>query len=154
MTASSLHRQRGVGLVEILVAVVILSIGLLGIGWVQTRALANNNSSMARSMAVVATYSILDAMRADRTNAINGDYDTDGSPIIADDCDEGGSSLAETQRNNWCAELASIEGPVNTTKGEIDCDDTGACEITITFKDDRVGADGAAEQTVITRGML
>ncbi len=155
MTASSPHRQRGVGLIEILVAVLILSIGLLGMGWVQTRALANNNSSMARSMAVVASYSILDAMRADRANALAGTYNTAADEgITADDCPDAGSTLAEAQLSNWCLELGTIQGEVSSTVGEISCADDGACDITITFDDGRIGTGGSAAQTVTTRGML
>src|SRR3546814_2019651 len=68
MRTNSYSRQRGVGMIEVLVSVLVLSVGLLGIALVQTRALANNNSSMGRSLATVATYSILEAIRADRAN--------------------------------------------------------------------------------------
>lgn len=155
MIANSPLRQRGVGLVEILVAVLILSIGLLGIGWVQTRALANNNSSMARSAAVIASYSILDAMRADRENAIDNAYDIPtSSPIKAGSCDNDADTLAEAQLDNWCIELGNIQGAVDSTTGLITCDDAGACDVVITFDDGRVGAGGNTTQTVTTRGML
>lgn len=143
--------QRGVGLIEILVAVLVLSIGLLGIAWVQTRALSNNNSSMARSMAIVATYSILDAMRADRANAVNGNYDV--SDMTADSCPEAGT-LVETQLNNWCVELGEALGAVSTTVGNIDCDTDGTCTVTVSYDDSRVGAGGTSVQTVVTKGML
>ena len=57
--------QRGVSLLEVLVAVVILSVGLLGLAGLQLSALRNNQSSAERSNAVMLTYSILEAMRAD-----------------------------------------------------------------------------------------
>ncbi|MGH8455898.1 MAG: type IV pilus modification protein PilV, partial [Stenotrophobium sp.] len=66
---TSRSRQYGVGLIEILVAVLVLSIGILGLGALQTRALADNGSAMNQSMATLASYSILEAMRADQTNA-------------------------------------------------------------------------------------
>src|SRR3546814_15356356 len=70
MRTNSYSRQRGVGMIEVLVSVLVLSVGLLGIALVQTRALANKTSSMGRSLATVATYSILEAIRADRANQI------------------------------------------------------------------------------------
>lgn len=143
--------QAGVGLIEILVAVLVLSIGLLGIAWVQTRALSNNNSSMARSMAVVATYSVLDAMRADRANAVNGRYDV--TDMAADSCPDAGT-LAETQLNNWCLELGAALGAASTTVGSIDCDANGTCTITVGYDDSGVGAGGTSAQTVVTKGML
>ena len=61
-----LHAQSGVGLIEVLVAVLVLSIGFLGIAALQAMSLSTNNSDMARSMATIASYSIMDAMRADQ----------------------------------------------------------------------------------------
>jgi type IV pilus assembly protein PilV len=142
--------QRGAGLIEVLVAVLILSIGLLGIALVQTRALSSNNSSMGRSMAVVASYSILEAMRADRANAVAGNYDGE---ITADACPDAGT-LSETQIQAWCNELGATLGAVATTKGTIDCGSTGECTITIQFDDSRVGAGSSDEQTVVTKAVL
>lgn len=136
-------------MVELLVSVLVLSIGLLGVAWVQTSALAANNAAAARSMAVVASYTILDAMRADRGAARNGDYDGD---VVADDCPNAGS-LAETQLREWCILLGDTLGPVDTTTGEIDCDNSGQCTVTIGYDDSRIG-DGGGTQSVVTKGML
>ena len=62
-------RQAGVGLIEVLIAVLVLSVGFLGIAALQARSLSMNNSSMARSMATIGTYSMLDAMSADLASA-------------------------------------------------------------------------------------
>ena len=70
--AFNLHKQRGVGLIEILVAVLVLSIGLLGLAGLQLRTLRNNQSALERGIAVVETHALADALRADRTNARNG----------------------------------------------------------------------------------
>lgn len=140
--------QRGVGLIEVLVAVLILSIGLLGIALVQTRSLSANNSSMARSMAVVASYSILDALRADRVNAIAGSYN---ETISADDCDYSGS-LANAQLAMWCSELSQNLG--DTATGVINCLSSGVCVITITYDDSRAGTSNEDEQTVQTKASI
>ena len=88
-----LHRPRGVGLVEVLVAVLILAVGLLGITLVQTRSLGNSNSAMGRSMAVVATYSILEAMRVDRANAVAASLPYNQT-VAAHDLDDAGRRAA------------------------------------------------------------
>ncbi|NGY06282.1 type IV pilus modification protein PilV [Solimonas terrae] len=148
------HRQRGVGLVEILVAVLILSIGLLGIALVQTRALSQNNSSMARSMAVVASYSILDAIRGDRANALTGSYNqTVTGSATGSGCPDL-SSLANRQLNAWCVELGKTLGAVTAPTGRVSCSTAGICTVTITFDDSRVGAGGNSAQTVVTKAML
>ena len=55
--------QRGAGLLEVLIAVLVMGIGLLGIAALQATALRNAQSSMERSQAVVQAYAILDSMR-------------------------------------------------------------------------------------------
>ena len=62
------RRQSGISLIEVMVSVLILSIGLLGIAAMQATALRNGQSSLERSQAVVQSYSILDTIRADRDN--------------------------------------------------------------------------------------
>lgn len=143
-------RQRGVGLIEVLIAVLILSIGLLGIALVQTRALSNNNSSMARSMAIVASYAILDAMRADRTSALGGAYN---GTVAANACPQAGT-LAQQQLRSWCSQLGATLGAVSTTTGVVNCAASGDCTVTIQFDDSRVGAGGSSSQQVVTKGML
>jgi type IV pilus assembly protein PilV len=57
-------RQRGFSLLEVLIAALIFAIGFLGLAGLQARMLAAANSSYERSAAVMAAYTILDAMRA------------------------------------------------------------------------------------------
>lgn len=148
--------QRGVGLVEVLVAVLILSVGLLGISFVQVRSLSGNNSAMGRSMAVIASYSILEAMRADRANALAGSYNL---TIVADDNCTGvpdDASFAAVQLTNWCVQMRGSLGTSDYTEGTVDCDATGDCTVTVQFDDSRVGSgigNSTAEQ-VITRAFL
>lgn len=149
------RRQRGVGLIEVLVAVLILSIGLLGITLVQTRALSSNNSAMGRSMAVVASYSILEAMRSDRANAVAATlpYNT---TVTANSCPTDTSTLAKLQLNAWCAELRSRFSAEATTLGIVNCNTTGICVITIQFDDSRggTGLGSSATEQVVTRAAL
>lgn len=141
------------GLIEVLVAVLILSIGLLGISFVQALALTGNNSSMSRSMAVVASYSILEAMRADRANAVSGAYNQtltgNSSCTVATT-----TALATAQLSAWCVELRNTLGTGNSTTGTIACTATADCTVTIQFDDSRIGAGGSATQQVITRAVL
>jgi len=138
-------RQNGVGLIEVLVAVLVLSIGFLGMAALETKALSTNNSAMARSMATIDSYSILDAMRADLVNAKNGAYN--GS-IAADACPDGSGSLAAAQLQEWCTQLAQTLGAAATTTGAIDCGTSGTCTITIQFDDSRAGSELGTQQFV------
>jgi type IV pilus assembly protein PilV len=67
----------GFTLIEVLVALVIISIGLLGLAAMQSRGLQDNKSSILRSVAVQSAADILDRMRANRTAALNGSYNID-----------------------------------------------------------------------------
>src|SRR5690554_6431675 len=69
------RRQTGISLLEVLIAMLILSLGLLGLAGLQMSALRNNQSAMERSMAVVESYSIVDAMRIAPNAVDNGDFD-------------------------------------------------------------------------------
>lgn len=105
---------RGVGLIEILIAVLVLSIGLLGLAALQTRALANNESAFQRSVAVMESYSIADALRANPA----------GQPVSAfeigiDDDAPTGTSFAATAVSSWRQNLQGLLGEEAT--GSINC---------------------------------
>jgi type IV pilus assembly protein PilV len=140
-----LESQRGVGLIEILVAVLILSLGLLGMAGLQANALKANQGSYTRTQAVMLSYYILDAMRADRGNAINLSYNMNatclpGAITTAD--------LAGNTRRQWLTSLRDNLGDANTTCGAITCDADGNCTVSITWDDSR--AAGGTAQTIQT----
>lgn len=67
--------QRGFTLVEILVAVLVLAIGLLGLAGLQATTMRFNHSAYMRSQATNLAYDIADRMRVNRAKADDGDYD-------------------------------------------------------------------------------
>lgn len=72
------HRRfnaQGSSLIEVLIAVVIISLGLLSVAALQTVALKSNNGSYLRSQATFLAYDLADRMRAAPASALNGDYD-------------------------------------------------------------------------------
>lgn len=151
--SARVRRQKGVGLIEVLVAVLILSIAFLGIAALQAMSLSANNSSMSRSMATVASYSILDAMRADLGNVSSGAYNT-SSALKASACPTDVSTLPASHLSQWCGQLGSTLGAADTTTGTISCVGRD-CTVTISFLDVRPGADTTKkQQTVETRALL
>lgn len=147
--------QAGVGLIEVLVAVLVLSIGFVGIAAMQARSLSTNNSAMARSMATVASYSILDAMRADLSGAEAGSYN---GKVTADACPAAGTALGTEQLNAWCSQLGATLGASATTSGDVECTavagSTALCTITIQFDDSRAAEGGSTAQKIVTKAML
>src|SRR5215813_8708757 len=68
--------ERGFTLLEVLVALLVLSIGLLGIGKMMMLSARANDSAYMRSQATALAYTMLDAMRANREAATSQGYDT------------------------------------------------------------------------------
>jgi type IV pilus assembly protein PilV len=69
------NRRNGFSLVEVLVALLVMSIGLLGVGKLVLFSSRANDSAYMRSQATALGYSILDSMRANRQTALNQGYD-------------------------------------------------------------------------------
>jgi type IV pilus assembly protein PilV len=67
-------KQRGFTLLEVLVALIVLSVGLLGLTGLQANSLRNNHGAFLRSQATVAINDIMDRMRANRAEAKDGGY--------------------------------------------------------------------------------
>ena len=129
--------QRGVTLIEVMVAVLIMGISLLGIAAMQATALRNSQSSLEQGQAVAYSYSIIDAMRANRVVALTDGYDTDG---MVCELEAGGANRAELDLNMW---IASLKGSFSadpaadeTTCGQVNCEGN-LCTITIQWDDQR-----------------
>jgi type IV pilus assembly protein PilV len=65
---------RGLTLVEIMVALLILSIGILGLASMQTASLRFNAGAYQRTQATVLASDMADRMRANRQAAMNNEY--------------------------------------------------------------------------------
>jgi type IV pilus assembly protein PilV len=72
---AKMQTQRGFTLIEILVAMVVLAIGLLGLAGFQSKALQYTSSAYMRSQATSFAYDMADRMRVNRQAALAGDYD-------------------------------------------------------------------------------
>ena len=87
MSRSVINRQQGVSLLEVLISVVVLSIGLLGLAGLQTVSLRNNASAYQRGLATMLANDVIDRMRADLpscgTYAVSLDP-ADGEGDVAD----------------------------------------------------------------------
>ncbi|MGM0517416.1 MAG: type IV pilus modification protein PilV [Pseudomonadota bacterium] len=75
MNTMTRKHHEGFSLVEVLVALVVLSIGVLGVAALHATALKNNSSSYVRSQMTLAAYDLADRMRANRQAALDGEYD-------------------------------------------------------------------------------
>lgn len=77
--------QRGVGLLEILVSILVLGVGALGVATMQLTGLKYNTGSQARSQAIFLANDMMDRMRANRDVADNSPvYNTQGFEAAGD----------------------------------------------------------------------
>ena len=145
--------QRGVSLIEVLIAVLVMAIGLLGIAAMQASALRNSQSALERSQAVVHSYAALDAMRANLAAARAGNYNMDA---LVCSVPAAGASLASKDQNRWIDAIQATLG--DTACGQISCaqiagTDERDCAITVQWNDTR-GTGGEEDQQITTRSRI
>ncbi|MGB0732462.1 MAG: type IV pilus modification protein PilV [Pontibacterium sp.] len=101
--------QTGYTLIEVLIALVVVSIGLLGMAALQVTSLKQNQNAYERSQAFLAAYDIVDRMRTNVTGFNDGDYfqgtdgfdDSDGADTSCEGSACTTSQLASYDLNNW-----------------------------------------------------
>lgn len=134
------HRTNGgFSLIEVLIAVLILAIGLLGLAGLQTFSLQSNLNAYQRSQATALTYEIIDAMRANRAVAIAGGYNMNFGDVPA------GASIADQDRIAWRQRVTALL-PVGDTRIQAQ----GGDIFTIDIQWDDSKSPGAAAGTVQT----
>ena len=132
--------QKGVTMIEVLVSVIVLSIGLLGLAGLQSAGLTHNQSASFRSTATMMTYSVLESIRANRTEANNGNYN-----IALGATKPTGNEVYQKDLNNWMTELG-LRLPAGL--GSVNIDNNSNVTITIQWDDSRGAM--AAQQFVMT----
>lgn len=95
-------RCQGLTLVEILVALLVLSIGLLGLVMMQTTSVKFTTSANQRTQATALAYDLVDRMRGNRLAALNDDYIVAfESPVPACAAFNGSGSLRDQDIAAW-----------------------------------------------------
>ncbi|KXJ32824.1 type IV pilus modification protein PilV [Pseudomonas sp. HUK17] len=100
------RRQRGATLIEVLVAMFILAIGLLGLAGLQAMSVQSNQGAYYRSQATILANDIADRMRANRKAALAGDY-AQSSPPSTSSTPSSTSTPAQRDLAEWNSHLAS-----------------------------------------------
>lgn len=138
-------RQQGVSLLEVMIAMLVLSFGLLGLASLQMATLRNNQSSFDNSRAIMSVYSITDIMRADMSSQ--------GALNMA-------NAFPAGRKADWLSDLKSNLGDDAT--GSIQCTPTtttpilgdpfisNICTVTISWTD----VQGGTTRTMTTEVQL
>ncbi len=85
-TPNTLTTQRGFTLVEVLVAFLILSVGLIGLAGLQLTGVKNTREAYYRTQATVLAADIMDRMRANLGGVSDKDYDAKTSGTATAGC--------------------------------------------------------------------
>lgn len=142
-------KQKGFTLLEVLVAVLVLSVGILGMAGLQFAALRNNQQSYQRSQAAALVNELADLMRANRVAAGTGSYLltlnttlTGASNCATATCTE--AQLAAHDLQNWQTRvLAALPAAKTRISCSIATCVRGSLQtITVMWDENRNGATG------------
>jgi len=69
-------KQRGFTLIEALITAIVMAVGLLGLAGLQIAGMKSNHSAYLRSQATIASYDLIDRMRANPAAYVGRRFDT------------------------------------------------------------------------------
>jgi type IV pilus assembly protein PilV len=138
--------QRGVALLEVLIAFFVLSIGLLGLAALQIRTVQFNQGSYQRSQATILAYDMLDRMRLNKTAASGNEYN-----LAWTNASQGTGTIAKKDLTAW---LASISVLLPDGQGQIDCDSYRICDVSVRWTDRFAATAGTMEEITITSQIM
>lgn len=135
--SASYSAQRGFNIVEILVATLIASIGMLGIASLQIKSVNTASVSYTHTQAMNALQQMVDLLRADSVAAKAGNYNMpSGSATdlvgFADlsTAPSSSDSIATQKTYYW---LKNLEATLPNSKAGIACDTEGMCALQVRF---------------------
>lgn len=130
----------GFSLLEVLIALLVLSIGLLGLAGLQANAVSFNHSAYMRSQATNLAYDIGDRMRTNRQAALDGAYEhaaVNPAPACTDDVD--GGTVADRDISAWHISLTCA---LPNGNGSVVLEDDGRLIITVSWDETRFVEEG------------
>jgi len=152
----SSHRQRGFTLLEVLIALLVFSIGLLGLAGLQVQGLKFNHDSYLRSQATLLGYDLLDRIRANSTTAATYEVNDSAITTVPTNCAASGTTCSTAQMvafdlYQWKTGIANL---LPNGKGKVDEDTVNTSPqnyiITITWDSSEKRDKKTGEATVLS----
>ncbi len=130
-------RQRGFTLLEVLVALLVLSIGLLGLAGLMASSLRNNQSAYYRSQATWLAYDVIDRMRTNRPNAADYIVGIGGASVAG--------GLAAADITDWKAMISNSLPGGDGSVALVAAGEARTVTVVIQWNDARATAGDAAQ---------
>jgi type IV pilus assembly protein PilV len=103
------QQQHGITMIEVLIAIIVMTFGLLGISGLMVKGINNSTGTDFTSRATQSAMDMMDAMRANRTAAL-----AEPSPYITINyvtaADITGTTIADLDKKQWLTNLATLPG--------------------------------------------
>lgn len=149
MSTGARRHQTGVGLIEVMVALLVLAVGLLGVAAMQAVTLKNVGSSSERTQAMIQAYSVLDTMRLQRNSAAAGTLNTTGGGYQCSTATVLGTPGTVA---GWLADLRVTVGPsaCGKVKCSIDLDGRTNCDVGVRWNDERATGGATQEEVKVS----
>lgn len=141
--------QKGSSMLEVLVTMIIISLGLLGQAGILTLSSKANNSAFMRSQATLLAYDILERLRLNRALAVAGGFNVNYAATGSDPSDSiTGTAIQYLELKDW---KANIEQALSSGDGQVSVDGDGNVTINIRWSEVVKGtADGSITPTVLS----
>jgi len=151
-TTTLINKQEGFTIIEVLIAILVVSIGLLGMAGLQTAGIQQSHKSYMKTQASMLAYDMTDRMRANLEGVRAGSYDavdSSTSPVTsAPNCDSNStcnaSQMAQYDIYHWTNKSAkgSIAELLPSGVGTVSNDGNGVFTISVMWDEDRKGVTG------------
>ena len=141
--------QKGLSLIEVMIALAVFSFGLLALAALMASGLKYNTSALHRSYATSQAYDMGDRMRANRLGLDAGYYNNLSDSGTDPDCIESGCTpeqMAQYDAWQWNTDNARLL-PEGAGTVSLKSSDSGIYTITVAWNDDR-NPDTAADSFV------
>lgn len=122
--------EAGFTLIEVMVTIVLTTVGLLGFAGLLTKAVKANRQAYMRTQADIMAYDLAERMRVNRPAAVSGGYNLALGSVPS------GSSVAATDLQDWRGALTRTLPAGNCA---VTVDGSGNVTITVQWDDDSDG---------------